>query len=62
MKSAVEIAKRVNAKFMTVVPGSVVQQHKDDAKWTKYGGPRLREGIQFANCVELLKRWYRGSA
>jgi len=56
MKASVEIAKRVNAKFMTVVPGSVDQQHEDDARWTKYGGPRLREGIQFANCVEPLKR------
>jgi hydroxypyruvate isomerase len=56
MKSVVEIAKRAQAKFMTVVPGSVDQQHKDDSAWTKYGGPRLREGVQFGNCVELLKR------
>lgn len=56
MQAAVEIAKRVGAQFMTVVPGSVDQQHKDDVKWTKYGGPRLRDGMQFANCVELLKR------
>jgi hydroxypyruvate isomerase len=56
MKAAVDIAKRVNAKFMTVVPGSVDQQHVADAKWSKYGGPRLREGVQMANCIELLKR------
>ncbi len=56
LKLAVEIAKRVNAKFMTVVPGSVDQQHVADAKWNKYGGPRLREGQQMANCIELLKR------
>lgn len=56
MRQAVEIAKRVNATFMTVVPGSVDQQQKDDPKWNQYGGPRLREGVQMANCVELLKR------
>ncbi len=56
MQSAVEIAKRVGAKYFTVVPGSVDQQHIEDAKWNKYGGPRLREGVQTANTIELLKR------
>jgi len=56
IESAVEIAKRVGAKYFTVVPGSVDQQHIEDAKWNKYGGPRLREGMQMANTIELLKR------
>jgi hydroxypyruvate isomerase len=56
MKNAVEIAKRVGAKWMTVVPGSVDQQQKDDPKWNKYGGPRLAEGHQFANVIDLLRR------
>lgn len=42
MKKAVEVAKRVHAKWCTVVPGSV--DHRQD--W----------GYQMANCVELLKR------
>ncbi len=56
MKNAVEVAKRVGAKWMAVVPGSVDQQHKDDPKWNKYGGPRLAEGHQFANVIDLLRR------
>lgn len=56
MKNAVEVAKRVNAKWMTVVPGSVDQQQKNDANWNKYGGPRLAEGHQFANVIDLLRR------
>lgn len=39
---SVEVAKRVNAKWMTVVPGAYDN--------------RLEEGYQTANCVELLKR------
>ena len=53
---SVAVAKRVGATWMTVVPGSVDQQHKDDPKWNQYGGPRLGEGYQFANVVELLRR------
>lgn len=53
---SVAVAKRVGAKWMTVVPGSVDQQHKDDPKWNQFGGPRLGEGYQFANAVELLRR------
>jgi hydroxypyruvate isomerase len=53
---AVPVAKRVGAAWMTVVPGSVDQQHKDDPKWNQYGGPRLAEGYQFANVTELLRR------
>lgn len=55
MKESVEIAKRVGAKWVTVVPGSVDQQHKDD-QWNRYGGPRRREGVQTAAAIELLKR------
>jgi hydroxypyruvate isomerase len=39
---ACTIAGRVNAKWCTVVPGAI--------------DPRLDDGYQFANCVELLKR------
>ncbi|TWT37048.1 Hydroxypyruvate isomerase [Posidoniimonas corsicana] len=39
---SVEVAKRVNAKWMTVVPGAY-DNH-------------LEEGYQTANCIELLKR------
>jgi hydroxypyruvate isomerase len=55
LKASVEIAKRVGAKWFTVVPGSVDGQHVED-DWNKYGGPRLREGMQFANVIELLRR------
>lgn len=53
---SIDVAKRVRAKWMTVVPGSVDQQHKDEPKWNQFGGPRLAEGYQFANAVELLRR------
>lgn len=56
MKDAVEVAKRVNAKWMTVVPGSVDQQSGNVDKWNKYGGPRIAKGYQTANVIELLKR------
>ncbi len=56
MRGAVEIAKRVNTKFMTVVPGTVDQQFKDAEKWNSYGGPRIAEGYQTANVIELLRR------
>ena len=39
---AVAVAKRVRARWCTVVPGTV--------------DPRQDEGYQFANCVDLLKR------
>ena len=57
IKASVEVAKRVNAKWMTVVPGSIDQQSASSGeKWNKYGGPRLAEGFQTANVIELLKR------
>jgi hydroxypyruvate isomerase len=56
MKSAVEIAKRCNAKWFTVVPGSVDQQFASEGQWNKYGGPRLAPGFQMANAIELLRR------
>ncbi len=56
VKKAVEVAKRVGAKWTTVVPGAVHQQFKDDEKWSKYGGGRLAPGFQTANVIELLKR------
>lgn len=42
IKKSVEVAKRVNAKWATVVPGCV--------------DPRLDPGYQFANVVESLRR------
>jgi hydroxypyruvate isomerase len=42
IRASVDVAKRVNAKWMTVVPG-----HYDD---------RLEWDYQTANCIELLKR------
>ena len=53
---SIAVAKRVGATWMTVVPGSVDQQHKDDPQWNRSGGPRLAAGYQFANAVELLRR------
>ena len=55
MKDAVTIAKRVGAKWCTVVPGSVDQQHAED-QWNKYGGKRLAEGYQTANVIDMLRR------
>ena len=56
MSESVEIAKRCNATWMTVVPGSIDQQTNTAEKWNRYGGPRLAEGYQFANTVDLLRR------
>ncbi|QGJ69947.1 Xylose isomerase domain-containing protein TIM barrel [Planctomycetales bacterium 10988] len=42
MKESIEVAKRVNTKYLTVVPG--------------LADPKLPEGYQTANCIELLKR------
>ena len=56
MRQAVEIAKRANAKWCTVVPGSVDQQHSDAQPWNRYGGPRLAEGYQTANVIDMLRR------
>ncbi len=55
IRNAVEIAKRVGAKWFTVVPGSVDQQSQSD-KWNKYGGSRLAEGFQTANAIQMLRR------
>lgn len=52
---SVEIAKRVGAKWFTVVPGSVDQQ-ASGGRWNQYGGPRLAEGFQTANVTEMLRR------
>ncbi|MCO8120818.1 TIM barrel protein [Stieleria sp. TO1_6] len=55
MKNAVEVAARVGAKWCTVVPGSIDQQHPD-SQWNKYGGPRLATGYQTANVIDMLRR------
>ncbi len=56
MRAAKEVAKRCQAKWCTVVPGSVDQQHPESGEWNKYGGPRLAEGYQTANVIEMLRR------
>jgi hydroxypyruvate isomerase len=56
MTEAVEIAKRVGAKWFTVVPGAVDQQAADAKEWNRYGGPRLAEGFQTANVIDMLRR------
>ena len=54
MKQAVEVSKRVNAKWFTVVPGSIDQANPDN--WNKYGGARLASGYQTANVIDTLRR------
>ena len=51
MTTAIEVAKRVNAKWMTVVPGSIDQPNDGN----KYGGKRLAEGYQLANVIDMLR-------
>ena len=41
MKSIVEVARRVNTRYLTVVPGLL--------------DPKLPEEYQFANCIDLLR-------
>lgn len=53
MKKSVETAKRCNAKWMTVVPGSIDQPAAGATKW---GGARLAEGFQLGNVIDLLRR------
>ncbi len=56
VRGAVDVAKRCGARWFTVVPGSVDQQPNKGEKWNRYGGPRLAEGYQTANAIELLRR------
>lgn len=56
IRNAVDVAKRCGAKWMTVVPGAVDQQSSETPKWNRYGGPRLAEGYQTANVIDLLRR------
>lgn len=56
MREAVTIAQRVQAKWFTVVPGSVDQQHPEAQAWNRYGGPRLADGYQTANVIDMLRR------
>lgn len=55
IRASIEIAQRCGAKHVTVVPGTVDQQAKDDGEWNRYGGSRLAEGFQTANVIELLR-------
>ena len=54
IKAAVDIAKRVGAQWMTVVPGTIDQQVKDLDGFS--GSARLAEGFQTANTISLLRR------
>ena len=54
IKASVDVAKRVGAKWMTVVPGTIDQQVKDLEGFS--GSARLAEGYQTANTVDLLRR------
>lgn len=57
IKQSVEVAQRCGAKWFTVVPGSIDQQFpRESGQWNKYGGPRLAEGYQMANAIDLLRR------
>ena len=55
IKASIDVAKRCGATHFTVVPGTVDQQSIHDEKWNKYGGPRLAEGYQLANAIDLLR-------
>jgi hydroxypyruvate isomerase len=55
IKQSVEVARRCGATHFTLVPGTVDQQSIHDKQWNKYGGPRLSEGYQLANVIELLR-------
>lgn len=55
IKQAVEVAGRCGATHFTVVPGTVDQQSIHDKQWNKYGGPRISEGYQLANVIDLLR-------
>lgn len=55
IEEAVVVAQRCNAKYFTVVPGSVDQQSSRTDNWNRYGGGRLSEGYQLANVIDLLR-------
>ncbi len=55
IKESVQVAGRCGATHFTVVPGTVDQQSIHDEQWNKYGGPRLSEGYQLANVIDLLR-------
>jgi hydroxypyruvate isomerase len=55
IRESVDIAKRVGAQWVTVVPGSVDQQGPSE-NWNMHGGGRLAEGYQTANVIGLLRR------
>ncbi len=46
IRESIDVAKRVNAKWMTVVPGNIDESPRD----------RLAMGYQTANVIELLRR------
>jgi hydroxypyruvate isomerase len=52
VKESIEVAKRCNAKYVTVVPGSVDQP---PAGTKGNSGPRLADGYQLANAIDILR-------
>lgn len=56
IRNAVKVAERCGATWVTVVPGSIDQQSENTENWRRGGGPRLAEGYQFANVIELLRQ------
>ncbi|MEM9825140.1 MAG: TIM barrel protein, partial [Planctomycetota bacterium] len=54
IKEAITIAKRVGAKWFTVVPGSIDQP--SPKRQGKYGGARLAADYQTANVIDMLRR------
>ena len=56
IRDAAEVARRVGARWFTVVPGSVDQQFADQGAWNRYGGGRLASDYQTANAIDLLRR------
>ncbi|WP_164101682.1 hydroxypyruvate isomerase family protein [Candidatus Laterigemmans baculatus] len=56
IRESVDVARRVGARWVTVVPGSIDQPTPEEAADNRYGGPRLAEGYQTANVIELLRR------
>jgi len=56
IRGSVDVARRCGATWMTVVPGSVDQISGPPEDWHRWGGPRLSEGYQFANVIDLLRR------
>lgn len=56
VRKSVDVARRVGARWMTVVPGSIDQLTPEELQSNRGGGARLAAGYQTANVIELLRR------